>query len=63
MTNDQNNTEAMNYIKSLKDSVKRRYAVTYLQWILDGRSGSMPARGTLSPTLARAVGINLDALS
>ena len=57
------NTAAMKYVQSLRDAVKRRYAVTYLEWIRTGRIGSMPGRGNLSPVLARAVCINLDSLS
>ena len=57
------NTDAMKYVRSLKDAVKRRFAVAYLDWIILGRSGAMPSRGQLSPVLARAVCINLDALS
>jgi hypothetical protein len=56
-------TEAMKYIKSLRDAVKRRYAVAYLEWIVGGRRGGMPSRGALSPVLAKAVCLNLDALS
>lgn len=56
-------SEATKYVRSLKDSVKRRFAGDYLDWIVGGKSGAMPGRGALSPTLAKAVCINLDALS
>ena len=63
MSNEQENTEAMKYIRSLKNAVKRRYAVTYNDWILAGRIGGIPSRGTLSPTIAKSVCTNLDSLS
>jgi len=63
MSKEQDNTEAMKYVKSLKDAVKRRFAVAYLEWIRAGRTGIMPTRGVLSPVLAKAVTINLDALA
>lgn len=53
----------MTYIKSLKDAVKRQFAIAYLEWIRAGRRGIMPARGQLSPVLAQAVTRNLDSLS
>ena len=63
MDREDENSEAMKYVKSLRDSVKRRFAVAYLAWIRSGRAGSVPPRGALSPVLARAVTANLDALS
>lgn len=63
MRNDQDNTPAVKYVKSLKDAVKRRYAAAYLEWIRAGRNGAIPGRGALSPILAKAVCVNLDALS
>lgn len=57
------NSDAMGYVKSLRDSVKRRYAAEYLTWIRAGRIGTAPSRGLLSPTLWRAVCSNLDALA
>ncbi len=54
--------EEMIYIRSLKDPVKRRFAVSYLGWVRAGRTGSMPARGALSSALAKAVTSNIDAL-
>ena len=62
MSIERDNSEGMNYVRSLKDAVKRRFAVDYLEWIRSGRSGSMPSRGALPPTLAKAVALNLDAL-
>jgi hypothetical protein len=59
----QDNSDAMKYVKSLRDAVKRRFAATYLDWIRTGRVGTMPGRGALSPILARAVVSNIDALS
>jgi hypothetical protein len=63
MIKNQDNTEAMKYIRTLRDSVKRRFAVSYLTWIRAGRKGGAPARGQLSLVLAKAVCLNLDALS
>ena len=63
MSSDQDNTEAMKYVKSLRDAVKRRFAVAYLAWIRGGRIGVMPGRGQLSPVLARVVCANIDGLS
>jgi hypothetical protein len=63
MKNEMDNTEAMKYVRSLRDALKRRFAVAYLDWIRAGRNGAMPTRGALSPVLARAVCVNLDALN
>ncbi|MEZ0325939.1 MAG: hypothetical protein ACAH95_08525 [Fimbriimonas sp.] len=57
------NSKAMDYVKSLRDAVKRRYAHEYLTWIRAGRVGSAPARGALSSTLSRTVTSNLDDLA
>ena len=59
---EQDNTAAMKYIKSLKDAVKRNFAVTSLTWIRAGRKGDAPGRGALAPALAKAVAVNLDNL-
>ncbi len=56
------NSDPMGYIKSLKDAVKRQFAIAYLEWVRAGRRGTMPSRGRLSPVLATAVTRNLDAL-
>jgi hypothetical protein len=56
-------SEATKYVRSIKDSVKRRFAGAYLEWLVGGKAGAMPARGALSPTLAKAICSNLDALS
>ncbi|MFZ4507750.1 MAG: hypothetical protein ACOYON_08670 [Fimbriimonas sp.] len=58
-----NESESAKYIRSLRDPVKRRFAVAYHQWILAGRVGAIPARGALAPALAKAVCLNLDSLS
>jgi hypothetical protein len=63
MDKEQFNSEAMKYIRSLRDAVKRRFAIAYLEWIRAGRIGSAPGRGALSPVLAKAVSTNLDSLS
>jgi len=57
------NSDAMKYVKSLKDVVKRRYAANYLTWMRAGRKGESPSKGALSPVLAKAVSQNLDSLS
>jgi len=57
------NSDAMKYIKSLKDAVKRQFAIAYLEWVRAGRRGIMPSRGKLSPVLATAVTRNLDSLN
>ncbi|MDR3691609.1 MAG: hypothetical protein P4L46_19680 [Fimbriimonas sp.] len=59
----QDNTEAMGYVKSLRDPVKRKYAADYLKWIRAGRVAAAPSRGSLSPTLWKAVCSNLDGLA
>jgi hypothetical protein len=63
MRKERDNTEATRYVKSLKDAVKRRFAVAYLEWMRSGRAGNMPGRGVLSPVLAKSVCTNLDSLS
>jgi hypothetical protein len=62
MNKETQNSDAMKYVRSLKDAVKRRFAVAYLAWIRAGRIGTAPSRGVLSPILAKAVAVNLDAL-
>jgi hypothetical protein len=62
MATTQDNTDGMKYVRSIKDSVKRRYAREYLDWLRTGRKGSAPSRGELSPILAKSVGSNLDGL-
>jgi len=57
------NSKAMDYVRSLKDSIKRRYADEYLKWIRDGRLGSAPNRGSMSLTLWKGICANLDALA
>ena len=56
-------TEAMKYVRSLKDPVKRRYANEYLSWVHAGRVGLAPNRGAVSNTDAKTVSSNLDSLS
>ena len=57
-------SKADQYVRSLRDAVKRRFAVEYLAWIRAGRIiASTPPRGALSATLARVVCTNLDELS
>jgi len=63
MSYSQDDTASDKYIKSLRDPVKRRFAVSYMGWIQAGRVGNMPSRGALAPALARAVCANLDELS
>jgi hypothetical protein len=59
----QDNTDGMKYVKSLKDAVKRRFAGDYLAWIRGGRTGAAPIRGGLSQTNWRAICTNLDSLA
>jgi hypothetical protein len=56
-------SEAMTYVNSLRDAVKRRFAHQYLQWIRGGRTGASPSRGSLGSTPAKTVMANLDALA
>jgi hypothetical protein len=57
------NSPGMNYVKSLKNAVKRRFAGEYLIWIRAGRMGLPPNRGALSQTNWRTICTNLDTLS
>ena len=57
------NSKAMDYVKSLKDAVKRRFAGDYLKWIRSGRVGTAPARGALSQTNWRTICTNIDSLA
>jgi len=63
MNQENQNSDATKYVRSLKDAVKRRFAVSYLTWIRAGRVGTAPGRGILSPVLAKAVVVNLEAMS
>ena len=56
-------SEAMNYVRSLRDSVKRRFANEYLLWVRGGKVGTMPSRGQLSLTLSKTIVLNLEALA
>lgn len=58
-----NNTPAMEYVKSLRDPLKRRFASNYLTWVTGGRVGPVPARGTLAHAIVKNVCANLDALA
>jgi hypothetical protein len=58
----QDNSEAMAYVKSLKIALKRRFAGEYLTWMRGGRIGTAPSRGTLSYTVWRNICTNLDGL-
>ncbi len=58
--NDQ--TPAAAYVKSLRDPLKRRFAVDYLTWLRAGRRGDMPSRGKLPSAISQAVCLNLEAL-
>lgn len=62
MSSEFDNTEAMVYVRSLRDPIKRRYAVLYLTWLRAGKKGNTPNRGPLPPALAKSVGQNLDGL-
>ncbi len=59
----QDNSDAMGYVKSLRDPVKRRFAADYLRWIRAGKTAAVPSRGPLPPALWKAVCANLDALA
>lgn len=58
----QDNSDGMRYVKSLGNAVKKRFAGEYLAWLRSGRSGPMPSRGALSPTIWKTLCTNLDAL-
>jgi len=59
----QDNSDAMAYVKSLKMALKKRFAGEYLLWIRSGRSGAAPVRGALSHTDWRRICTNLDGLA
>jgi len=59
----QDNSDAMAYVKSLKIALKRRFAGEYLVWIRGGRTGAAPVRGALSHTVWRTICTNLDGLA
>ncbi len=63
MSRNLDNSDAMNYVKSLRDAVKRRFGAAYLRWIRSGRIGAPPDRRHLAPVLARAMTLNLDILN
>jgi hypothetical protein len=48
------------YIAGIRSDTKKKYARTYLAYILNGRSGSCPDRGALSAMAAQAVRMRLD---
>jgi hypothetical protein len=53
----------MDYVKSLRDPVKRRYANDYLGWLRAGKLGSAPERAALSMTQWKLIVTNVDALA
>jgi hypothetical protein len=57
------NSKAMDYVKSLRDPVKRRYANDYLGWLRAGKLGSAPERAALSMTQWKLIVTNVDALA
>lgn len=60
---EQETTPATEYVESLRDPLKRRFAQNYLNWIVGGRTGSIPSRGTLEHSVVKNVCANLDSLS
>jgi len=61
-TESQSDNPATEYVKSLRDPLKRRFASNYLTWVTNGRVGPVPARGTLAHSIVKNVCANLDAL-
>ena len=60
---EKDNSKAMDYIRSLRDPVKKRFGTNYLNWIRAGRNGAPPNRGNLSPTFSKTIIVNLDSLA
>jgi hypothetical protein len=57
------NSDAMQYVKSLNDTSKRHFAIAYLAWIRSGREGEMPDQGPLSLMTVRMVSRTLDRMT
>ncbi|MDH4389693.1 MAG: hypothetical protein QE269_13300 [Fimbriimonas sp.] len=52
-----------NYIKSIKDPHKKRFAESYIGWLVAGKSGGMPDKGRLTTETAKAMINNMDSLA
>jgi hypothetical protein len=54
--------EAGKYIRRIRNRQKREYARAYLFYVLKGKRGGEPSRGTLSYMGAQAVRMQLDSI-
>ncbi len=52
--------EAGQYVRRIRNAQKKEYAHAYLSYILGGKRGKEPERGTLSCMAAQAVRMQLD---
>lgn|SRR5579864_618361 len=52
--------KAGQYIRRIRNGQKKQYARAYLHYVLRGRQGTEPDRGTLSYMAAQAVRMELD---
>ncbi len=51
-----------NYIKSIKDPHKKRFAESYIGWLIAGKASAMPDKGRLTTETARVMMTNMDSL-
>jgi len=57
---DTENAPVMEYIESLRDPMKKRFALEYMNWVVNGRDGELPSRGALAASVVKNVCANID---
>jgi hypothetical protein len=50
------------YVRSIRDPDRRRFAHAYVDWLMAGRVGLIPEKGRLSTDTARLLVLNIEAL-
>jgi hypothetical protein len=57
-----NDSPQLQYVRSIPDPDRRRFAHAYMDWLLAGRVGVVPERGRLSVEAARMMVINIESI-
>lgn len=55
-------TEVLRYINSLRNMLKKQYAIDYAKWHSGGKVGPLPKHGPLGLMAAQAVRLELNAI-
>ena len=51
------------YVRSIRDPDRRRFAYAYVDWLMAGRVGLIPEKGRLSTDAARLLVLNIEAVA